>query len=97
MSNCQGEDDQFIVFDETDDSIVSYSISPLTGTIRCQSFAMNAWITASYKIFFDPRLNHSLSISVQFFEFPVEPCCCLDFIAHISHSFHSSLMGRLSA
>ena len=35
MSNCQGEDDQFIVFDETDDSIVSYSISPLTGTIRC--------------------------------------------------------------
>ena len=95
MSNRQRENDQPVLFDLTDQTIVTDSITPLTASVGCKSFSVDSWISTVHQIFFDPGFHYPLCIAVKFFKFSIKSCSGFYVIPHRLHSFQSSLIGRL--
>ena len=69
VPDIQCDDNQLLIFNCTDQTIVSNSISPISSFISCQSLPDSSWIINPFKILANPRSDHSLCIFVQFFDF----------------------------
>ena len=91
----QCKNDQFILLDGTDQAVVSYSVSPLPAAVSRQAFSVGSGICAADKVLLDPGFYYLLRISVQLFKFPVKSFRRFYSVAHRSHSFQSSSIGRL--
>ncbi len=84
-----------IIFYHTNHSIIADSIPPLTAPVCCKPFSMLSRVSAVNKVFVDPRLNHALCITVEFFELFIKTRGSFNAIPHRLHSFQSSEIGAL--
>ena len=89
------QDHKFSVFYQTDQSVITYPVSPLSGAIACQSLSCTPRIFTSYKIFIDPARNDPLCISVELPEIPFKSRCSFHPETHNPNSSQNSSIGLL--
>lgn len=54
VSDRHGKNDQLVIYDKTNQSVVADPVAPLTRSIGGQAFAVGAGIVAADKVFHDP-------------------------------------------
>ena len=67
VSDFDYQDNKFFVANFRKYPIISYSVTPLTGTVRCQAFTNSSRVFAIYKILFYPGYNYVLNVFIKFF------------------------------
>ena len=95
MAYRQGENYQRSIFYLTDQTVITYPVSPLAATIRCQPFSVLAGILTLIQVLINSRFYHTLRVLIEFLKLLIKPFCRFYAILHKSNSFHNSEMGLL--
>ena len=64
MANCESEDDEFIILDVANETIVADAVTPLAFSVGGECLAVLAWVFTVRKIFINPRCKHLLCVTV---------------------------------
>ena len=66
MTNVQDENDNPVIFDPTDNSIIADSVTPLPRSVGSEPFSMNSWILTSIYILFHPSIDYARNGIIEF-------------------------------
>lgn len=66
MANVQDENDNPVIFDLANNSIIADSVTPLSRSVGSELFSMNSWILTSIYVLFHPSKDYARNGIIEF-------------------------------
>jgi hypothetical protein len=84
MTDLKHEQDNMLVFDAADETVVFYAIAPETGQVAPQRLAESSWVFGSYYAFTKITQDALLSLAVEFSKLTAGSIVKFDFPRRVS-------------